>query len=200
MMRWYFLRHGEIESNLKKVYAGWNEEGLTPLGIRQATEAGYKLLNLGIEAIYCSPLRRTVETANIIGRIIGKKPICEDSFKELRLGIWEGMSEEEIAERFPEQWRIWNTKPAELILEGRETLHELLERVLNGIAKIGAKVRDKSVLIVTHVAIIRVLLLHSRGMSLNLYRTISVPNGQVFELETPWSVESELDERCHLVK
>ncbi|MCF6238888.1 MAG: histidine phosphatase family protein [Candidatus Marinimicrobia bacterium] len=182
-MTWYFVRHGEIESNIKKVYAGWSEEGLTRRGIQQAKEAAKDLIRLGIDAVYCSPLQRAVQTAEIIGKILGKQPISAEDFKEMRLGPWEGRGEEEISRDFPEQWKSWNTTPAELVLEGRETLHELLGRVLDGIARIKARTGDKSVLIVTHVAIIRVLLLHSQGMDLNLYKTIPAPpNGKVFEI------------------
>ena len=59
----YLVRHGEIESNIKKVYAGWSEEGLTETGIRQAAEAGEILRGKGIEGLYCSPLKRAVQTA-----------------------------------------------------------------------------------------------------------------------------------------
>jgi len=39
-MKWYLIRHGEIRSNKKKVYAGWSEEGLTWRGCRQAKKGG----------------------------------------------------------------------------------------------------------------------------------------------------------------
>ena len=182
-MKWLFLRHGEIESNRKKVYAGWSEEELTPKGRHQAIEAAKKLLASDIGTIYCSPLKRTIQTAEIIGEILRKKPIPFESFKELKLGIWERKSEEEIQRDFPEQWDLWNTKPAELVVEGRETLHELLERALSGVNKIKAQPRNGNVLVVTHVAIVRVLLLYSNDLDLNLYRTVAIPNGEVTEVE-----------------
>ncbi len=183
-MTWYFVRHGEIESNLKKVYAGWSEEGLTEEGIRQARDAGLKLKDYAIDAIYCSPLNRTIQTAEIIGDILRIKPIPEESFKELRMGVWEGLSEKAIAKDYPREWGIWNTRPAELILGGRETLHELLERVLGGIKRIRNNLYGKNVVIVTHVAIIRVLLLHAQKIDLNRYRTVPIPkNGKIFEMD-----------------
>ncbi len=181
-MRWLFVRHGEIESNRKKVYAGWSEEQLTRKGRQQAIEVGNGLLDSNIGAIYCSPLRRTVQTAEIIGRILRKKPIPCERFKELKLGIWEGKSENEIQRNFPKEWDLWNTKPSELVLEGRETLHEILRRAISGVNEIKAQPEDGNVLIVTHVAIIRVLLLHANQLDLNLYRTVPVPTGRVIEI------------------
>ena len=182
-MNWYFVRHGEIESNLKKIYAGWSQEGLTQKGIQQTEKAAKDLVGLGIDAIYCSPIQRGIETAKIIGRILQKRPILENSFKEMRLGPWEGRSEQEIRKKFPGQWKTWNSRPAELILTGRETLPELLKRVLSGIKEMREQMDGSSVLVVTHVAIIRVLLLHAQKMDLNLYRTIPVPNGKIFEID-----------------
>jgi broad specificity phosphatase PhoE len=182
-MRLFYLRHGEIESNRKKIYAGWAEEPLTPRGRQQARDAAKQLIPLGIEAIYCSPLRRTRETAEIIGDLLGIRPVPEESFIELRMGPWEGKSEELVSREFPREWQIWNTRPAELVLDARETLAELLARILSGIEKLKRENQGKNLLVITHVAIIRVLLLHSQGMDLNLYRTLHIPNGKIFDLK-----------------
>ena len=226
-MNYYLVRHGEIEANVKKVYAGWSEEGLTPKGIMHAEKAGQALKEKEIEAIYCSPLQRAVQTAEIIGDFLKIDPIVENSFKELRLGIWEGMSEVKVAREFPEEWKVWNERPADLVLEGRETLGELQERVLKGLEKVkeegltvnsysllvnrgekqgsgidsritnqqitnnsgtrsadyaeeNTEVKDMKVVVVTHVAVIRVEILSSEGRDLNEYRKIPVPNGSVF--------------------
>lgn len=183
-MELYFIRHCEIESNLKKVYAGWSEEELTNRGIKQAQSIGKKLKEFEIYAIYCSPLKRTVQTAEIIGDFLGLEPDQEDSFKEMRLGVWEGLSEEMVSKYYPKEWKLWNTQPSELIMEGRETLQELLERVLMGIKKIRNRINNSSVLIVTHTAIIRVLLLYTEKMSFNLYRTIPIPYEKIFKINT----------------
>jgi len=182
MLTLYLIRHGEIVSNIKKIYAGWSEEKLTQRGCQQAKEAGRKLALFNINRIYTSPLKRTVQTANIIGLLLNQKPILEENFKELKLGIWEGLSEKEISRRFSEEWAVWNKRPTQLVLENRETLNELLERVLRGVKKIKAGCMDGSALIVTHVAIIRVLLLHIRKMDLDLYRSIPVSNGKIFKI------------------
>lgn len=129
-MKFFFIRHGEIASNVRKVYAGWSEEPLTERGVRQAEKAGELLKGKGIDALYCSPLRRAVQTAEIIGKAVGKVPVKDAHFKEMGLGPWEGLSEDEVERRFPEEWGIWNTRPAELRLAGRETLAELQGRVL----------------------------------------------------------------------
>ena len=176
------MRHGQIESNLREVYAGWNEEGLTHDGIQQAAKAGRELRGRGVTAIFSSPLKRAIQTAEIIGEALEKKPVPDESFKELRLGPWEGMSEGDISRGYSEEWKLWNTRPAELVLGGRETLDELLDRVLDGLARLWKRVGNTRIVVVTHVAIVRVLVLKCEKKSLNLYKTINVPNGKVFEI------------------
>jgi alpha-ribazole phosphatase/probable phosphoglycerate mutase len=176
------VRHGEIPSNVKKIYAGTSPEGLTEKGIFQAGEVSVKLKNFTVDAIYASPIHRAVQTAEIISEAIGIDFLVENAFRELELGPWEGLSEDNIEEKYPEKWRTWNTRPAELRLAGRETLQELQERVLKGIQDIYREASDKTVVVVTHVAIIRVLLLWHEEKSLNLYKTIHVPNAKIFEI------------------
>jgi broad specificity phosphatase PhoE len=182
-VNWYFVRHGEIVANIRKIYAGQSHERLTETGRRQAREMAEKLMPLGMDEIYCSPVARAVETAEIIGALLGKKPILAEAFRELALGPWEGKSETEVERDFPAEWQLWNTRPDELVLEARETLRELRCRVLRGLELIQAQNAPGSVLVVTHVAIIRVLLLHWQARSLNLYKQISIPHGKVFHLK-----------------
>jgi alpha-ribazole phosphatase/probable phosphoglycerate mutase len=100
----------------------------------------------------------------------------------MELGPWEGMSEDDIALKYTEEWKIWRNRPAELKLTGRETLHKLLERVLMGVQNTFRREGDRNIVVITHVAVIRVLLLWHSKKSLNLYNTIHVPNGKVFDI------------------
>jgi broad specificity phosphatase PhoE len=180
---WYLIRHGQTESNLKQIYAGRSPEGLTTTGRQQAGLLAEMSMTLGIDEIYCSPVARTVETATIIGHHLKKKPILAPAFAELAMGPWEGKSEAEVQQNYPSEWLVWNTRPAALVLPGRETLEELLRRVLGGLELIRDQIGRRSrIMVVTHVAIIRVLLLHWEARNLNLYRTIPIPHGKIFPL------------------
>jgi alpha-ribazole phosphatase/probable phosphoglycerate mutase len=177
------IRHGEIDSNIKKIYAGLSDEGLSRKGIYQAEQAAVKLKNYHVHSLFTSPMRRALETAQIIGEKISKKPVIHKAFREMELGPWEGMSERQISRVWPRAWITWNQKPAELKLPGRETLEELRRRVLEGVKSIYLNSKDKNILVITHVAIIRVLLIWHAGDSLNCYRTIPVPNAGIFEIK-----------------
>jgi broad specificity phosphatase PhoE len=179
-VKFYLVRHGETVSNTKNIYAGQKAEGLTGNGRRQARRMAEQLLHLGIDGIYSSPVARAVETAAIIGAGLDKRPVCHEAFREIAMGPWEGKSETEVQQLFPAAWQIWNTRPAELAMEGRETLRMVLQRALKGLEAIQAENDHGSVLIVSHVAVIRVLMLYWQGLDLNLYRTLLVPHGKIF--------------------
>ncbi len=183
-MRFVLVRHGEINANLAKVYSGRSDEPLNERGRAQAIAAAEQVHALGIKALFSSPLRRTLETS----RVIGEKTSCpvriSDAFNEIRMGPWEGLSEMEVEERYPVEFAVWNRTPADLRIEGRETLAELQQRALNGLADIVDLSPDAGcVAVVSHVAIIRVILLHSARRPLNDYKKIDVPNASPVVLE-----------------
>jgi len=68
VVRIYLVRHGEIESNVQKIYAGISEESLNPNGERQVRFLSSHLEGKGISRIYTSPLTRPVETAEIFSQ------------------------------------------------------------------------------------------------------------------------------------
>ncbi len=177
------VRHGEIPSNVNKVYAGTSPEGLTPNGLIQAEEVAEKLKFCNVHFLYSSPIQRAGHTAEIIGKKIHRRVVIEDDFREMELGPWEGLAENDIAQKYKKEWEIWQNRPYELKLPGRETLEELLKRVLTAISKIYIDAAGHNVVIVTHVAIIRVLLLWHAKKSLGLYKTIHVPNAEIFEMK-----------------
>ena len=174
------IRHGEIPSNVNKVYAGRSPERLTEKGVQQARQVSETLKEYVVDAIYSSPIQRAVQTAQIISETLELNLQVEEAFREIEMGPWEGMSEEDVEKRYPDEWNIWNSDPAELRMEGRETLEKLLSRVLAGIRNI--KDSGDNVVIVTHVAIIRVILLWHSNKDLNLYKTIHIPNAEVFAI------------------
>ena len=182
-MKVCFVRHGEIPSNVLKVYSGRSQEALNENGVLQAHAVGEKFSARSIEAIYSSPLCSTMQTAEIIASYTLAPIIEQNCFIEMQMGPWEGKSEQEIEETYPDKWKLWNTMPAELSLAGRETLNELQDRVIDGLQCINSKKHESGVIIVTHVAVIRVAMLYAAGVSLNQYKTVHVPNGQVFEME-----------------
>ena len=85
------IRHGEIPSNVNKVYAGRSPEGLTEKGVQQARQVSEKLKEYEVEAIYSSPIQRALQTAQIISEKNGLDFRVEEAFREIEMGPWEGL-------------------------------------------------------------------------------------------------------------
>lgn len=177
----YLIRHGEILSNKDEIYAGWSDEELTEYGCGSAQSLGKEVRDWNIGAIYSSPIRRAQQTAEIINTYLGKELFVEDGLTEIKMGSWEGLRIKDVQARFPEDFSTWQTRPADLIIEGRETLKELQARAVEAVERI-LEANRGVVLAVTHVAVIRCLQLYYNKEPLNSYKTIDVPNLSVFKI------------------
>jgi alpha-ribazole phosphatase/probable phosphoglycerate mutase len=178
----YLVRHGITRSNKEKVYAGRSTEGLLEEGVLAAEALGRKMEVLGISAVYTSPIKRALETARIISGHIKGELIVEDDLREIEMGPWEGLSEDEVASSYPSEYRIWLATPADLRLAGRETLDTVQARGLKAVTRILEEHPEGTTIAVTHVAVIRCLLLHYNHLHLNSYKSIDIPNLSVHRL------------------
>ncbi len=136
----YFLRHGESQSNVDDTIAGSIDVPLTALGRAQAKDAARLLKNYGISTIYSSALSRARETAETIGEVLNVPVHIIDELAERRWGDLEGK---------PRRLRVRGATPP-----GAETPEEFSRRVSLGFAKI---VNDGTPLIVSHSGVYRVL-------------------------------------------
>ena len=179
-MNWYFMRHGQINSNLNHVYSGRSDEPLNSTGLTQANRAAEVIKTAKIDSIICSPLVRTSQTANIVAIENQLSYHTDEAFIEMAFGPWEGKSESWVAEHYPFEWALWNSAPHKLQLPRRETLLELQSRVIKRMNKIAAtKKTIENILVISHVAVIRAAVLHSENRPLSDYKSVQIDNCQL---------------------
>jgi len=112
-MKLILLRHGESQWNLENRFTGWKDVTLTPSGIEEATFSGNQLLKLNIEidTIHTSLLKRATETTEIVADVIGfsEKNIKYDwRLNERHYGALQGLNKSETAAKYgEEQVHIW---------------------------------------------------------------------------------------------
>lgn len=185
-MNWYFLRHGQINSNLNKVYSGRSDEPLNAQGLKQAAQAAELVSSRSIDRVISSPLARAGQTATVVASANNLKVSFDQAFNEMIFGPWEGLSEARVKQQYPLEWTLWNSQPHELKLRGRETLDQLQARVIAGMRHIEAEAesvgKESSILVVSHVAVIRVVALYAQGLPLADYKSIQVDNCQLFTI------------------
>lgn len=175
----YLIRHGETEGAETKRYKGHIDVPLSENGkeqikrlskyIYQNTE--HRLQNTDLKAIYCSDLSRAVKSAEIIGEPFGLKPVIVDDLKERNFGKWEGMSFDEIEEKYPDDFKAWADNPLKFSpMEGESTINAR-DRAMPAFSKIVNKHTGDNIAIVSHGGIIRIILCELLGIPLeNLFR------------------------------
>jgi len=162
----YLLRHADCRQDAVKRYIGQIDLPLNKTGIEQALCLAREMKDIPFQWIYCSDLKRSYETAKIISG--GRHDlICQiKAMREINLGQWEGLSMEEVARRFPEEYRARGNDPGNFRPPGGESFNDLTVRVIPQYMKL-MKASHGNVLIVGHAGVNRVILCHILGMPLS---------------------------------
>jgi len=178
MTKVWLLRHGQTEANVIGRFAGRTAEALTEEGRAQAREAGRRLRGEGIKRIYASPLPRTMETARLLAEELESpvEIVPEEAFLEINIPPWEGRLKVDLRQDPAMKYEVWSKTPHLFALPGCESLQEVLARAVAGCESVFEKEAESAGLIVTHMVVVRVLLVHYLGLPLSAYREIPVPN------------------------
>lgn len=130
------VRHGESETNVRKVFTGQLDAPLTHAGRDQAQRMALYLDKYKVEKIYVSPLQRAVDTADaIVNRQNCVVEKC-DALKEINSGLWQGLSFTEIAEKYPDTYRGWKENIGLAMPDSGETCQQLYDRVTEFLEKV----------------------------------------------------------------
>lgn len=178
MKKIYLARHGESIWNTLKIVQGQKDVPLTDKGKLQAKLLGQRLAKENIDIIYTSDLSRAYETAKIISEVVNVEVVIMKEFREINFGIWEGLSKEDLLDRYKEEYELWLSEPEKLAVEGAETLLELQQRTIGGINKIINSKDNKynNILVVSHGAAIKALILGLLDISLSNYKNLALGN------------------------
>jgi len=130
MTRLLLVRHGETVWNADAVYRGRSEIPLSETGKRQAHLTGRSLAGEGVTALMSSPLVRARETAEAIAEATGVAVEIDNDLTDLDCGEWEGLTDAQVKERYPDVRRVWLATPHLVRLPGGETLDEVSARVV----------------------------------------------------------------------
>jgi len=166
------VRHGQSEWNLKNLFTGWRDPGLTEKGVEEAIEGGRKLKAKGItfDIAFTSVLQRAQKTCDLILNEIGQpdlETIRNQALNERDYGDLAGLNKDDARKKWgEEQVHIWrrsyDTPPP-----GGESLkdtgarvwpyflHDVLPQVMGG----------KAVLVAAHGNSLRALVMAMEGLT-----------------------------------
>lgn len=174
----YFVRHGETVWNVANKICGSTDVELTELGRKQALETGKLIAEEGIKAdeILYSPLIRARDTALCISEITGIPARADDRLAEQCFGIWEGTPRD--GEDFHKAKESFACN-----YEGGESMLKVAQRVYNLLDELKKTADEKTVILVAHNGIARVVKSYFCDMTNEEYARFGVKNCAVVKFE-----------------
>jgi alpha-ribazole phosphatase len=178
----WLVRHGACEGTDGRCY-GRLDVPLSREGVSQAGNLAKHLRRESLDCIYSSPSRRALDTARIVAEPHRAAIRTLDGLAEIDFGDFEGLSYEEIQTRFPEAYRTWMNEPAVVRFPNGEDFQAMRKRVLHSIETVITGHSGKSVAVVTHGGVVRLLVAHA----------LSIPDSHIFRLTQEYAAINRID-------
>ena len=169
-MRLILVRHGETEWNRQNRIVGHTEIGLNETGRWQVERLARALAGEGASALYCSPLRRARQTADEIAGCCRLAVAIDDDLKEVDAGELDGVTIEEVMQRYGDFWQEWVSGAPELSMPGGESMSDLQDRAWSAVERARRSHPADGVIMVTHTLTIMSILTRAMGMGLADFR------------------------------
>ena len=194
------VRHGETETNRLGKIQGVSQSPLNERGLKQAEAAARALDEEKPFALYASPLRRAVQTADAISTRTGIEVVTEHGLIEMDVGEFEGLTGRQLRERFPDVMRSWDEDAYNTLMPGGESLEIVSERAWGTVARLADVHADETVVAVTHNFTIQMILCTALGMPPNNFRRLRVDLGSITRLlvSPERTVQVSVNETGHL--
>ncbi len=193
-------RHGQSEWNLKNLFTGWRDPGLTDLGIEEARNAGRRLKEMGVgfDIAFTSDLSRAQRTCKLILEEIGQpdlRTIANQALNERDYGDLSGLNKDDARARWgEEQVHVWR-RSYDVPPPGGESLKDTVARVLPYyIREILPRVmRGERVLVAAHGNSLRALVMVLDGLTSDTIPGLELATGipLVYNLNEDTTVASK---------
>ena len=159
------VRHGVTPHTVEKRFSGGlasSNPGLSDEGRDQvrATADWLSPLAEQVDAVIASPVRRTLESAEIVAEVLGKKVDVEPGFAEMEFGTWDGMTFMDVAEQHKEELDTW-LGSLDVAPGGGESFRVVEKRVLDGLSGCSTRTAARRCVVVSHVTPIKTMVAHA---------------------------------------
>jgi len=167
----FLVRHGETLWHDENRYAGQSDVELSHRGREQAQALATWAAEAELDALWCSGLRRSRETAMPCAEASGLEVKADSRLDEIGFGQAEGLTSQEMRRRFPRELDAFHADPIEHPLPGGEDPRVATARGIACLAEITEVFPLGRVLVVTHNSLIRLMLCQLLGIPLAEYRS-----------------------------
>jgi len=183
MLELMLIRHGETDSNRRGSYLGWTDIELNEIGINQVKFLRDRLKGVKVDKIYSSPLKRALQTAEIINENYKLDIVPSDGLKERNFGIWDDLTLEEMTKRYPTEYNEWVNDWIKYRIKDGESAQEAYERSAAFVDEIIKNNNEGVIMLVTHLGTIRFILAHLLGLGIENSWRFRVTNASITKVE-----------------
>ena len=196
----YLVRHGQTAWNKEEIFRGRIDVPLDETGLRQAELAGEYLKEVEIDGIYSSPLSRAWQTAQKIAQFHKLNVQSLEGIVDMSFGRWEGRALLEIKETDSETYRQWREEPHLVRLPGGESLNDVGIRSMAALEEVIRKHPGKTLVLVSHRVINKLLLCGILGLDNSHFWQISQDATAInlIQYRKGEYILSLMNETCHL--
>ncbi len=204
MSRIILVRHGQTAWNIGagggERFRGRTDLPLDDMGLAQAHATAERLRDYPIVAVYSSPLKRAVQTAQPTAQRLGLPVQPLPGLIDINYGVWQGLSHPEVAQRYPELYRCWLEKPHRVKFPGGESLRQVRLRGMAALRETIARHEGQVVLLVAHQVVNKVLVCAMLGLSNSYFWRIRQDNAciNVFDHQDGVFTAVLINDTCHL--
>jgi broad specificity phosphatase PhoE len=151
------VRHGETEWNIKEIFRGRIDIELNETGIKQAELLAEYLSQVEMEAIYSSPLKRALKTAEVIASYHNLNVEIAPGLIDFDYGEWQGSSHQEVKNKYKELYAEWIKNPHRVKMPGGESLDDVRKRAISVVDSIVSQY-EGTIALVSHRVVNKVLI------------------------------------------
>ena len=201
-MEIFLVRHGQTQANREQRVQGRSDPPLDETGRLQAQRLADRLRSVPVRAVYSSPLRRALQTADAIAAPHALPVTVEPGLIEMDVGALDGLSYAEMREQYGQFLKMWRHDAGAVRMPGGENLREVRERSWPILQQLSERYRDGAAIIVSHAFTLQGLLCKAMDIPLTHFERVRHDVAAITLLaitESGAIVLKSLNDRCHLL-
>jgi len=178
MIEIILARHGETEWNVAEVFRCRIDVELNETGLKQAELLAEYLSDVKINAIYSSPLKRALKTAEMIASYHKLDVEIAPGLIDFDYGKWQGLPHQEVKIKYKELYAEWINSPDKVKIPAGESLDDIRKRAMGVVSNIIAKYRG-TIVLVSHRVVNKVLICALLGLDNSHFWNIRQDTGGI---------------------
>ena len=198
--RFIVVRHGETQWNVEARIQGHHDSPLTSAGLAQAEAIAARLAEERFDALVSSDLGRALQTAAPIAALCGLAVMPDARLRERRFGVGEGLTYEELDQRWPDVFSRLRATDPDVAIPGGETRRQFHERVRGAFRQLAREHAGRRVAVVSHGGVLAALYRIVHDIPLATAHRIPIANAAynavAFHADA-WAIEA-WDDTAHL--